>query len=267
MAAIIQNGRQPNPKSRYGLNTPNASPIEIHVKCLNSTSRYYFFLPSPLSSAAYHNEAWTVHFQKQLRKGVATQTDFELGPLVCKKVTIVQITPKFIPSFTDQTYIFLTHCIPVRLSRNSYIRYPGWRRHHVLIKYSLKYNFFVFVFNSTEVETAALKIFCVMIPSLVYTCRDFGLFRVVRTYLSFWLSYLSDLSGLIKVFWTKEYNAKHHYTVKWFFSGFWSVFDLYSLIFWQILAIFWSFNATIVIFGWLPPRMSLSSAHRSEFTY
>ena len=40
-----------------------------------------------------------------------------------------------------------------------------------------------FFFNSTEVETAALKIFCVMIPSLVYTCRDFGLFRVVRPYI------------------------------------------------------------------------------------
>ena len=50
----------------------------------------------------------------------------------------------------------------------------------MLIKYSQKYNFFVFVSNTTEVETAALKIFCVMIPSLVYTCRDFGLFRVVR---------------------------------------------------------------------------------------
>ena len=101
---------------------------------------------------------------------------------MCKKVTIVQITLKFIPTFTDQTYILLTHCIPVRLSRNSHIWYPGWRRHHVLIKYSQKYNFFVFVFNLTEVETAALKIFCVMIPSLVYTCRDFGLFRVVRPY-------------------------------------------------------------------------------------
>ena len=51
----------------HGLTTPNASPIEIHVKCLNSTGRFYFFLPSPLSSAAYHNEALTVHFQKQLR--------------------------------------------------------------------------------------------------------------------------------------------------------------------------------------------------------
>ena len=51
----------------YGLTTPNASPIEIHVKCLNSTGRFYFFLPSPLSSAAYHIEAWTVNFQKQLR--------------------------------------------------------------------------------------------------------------------------------------------------------------------------------------------------------
>ena len=101
---------------------------------------------------------------------------------MCKKVTIVQITLKFIPTFTDHTYILLTHRIPVRLSRNSHIWYPGWRRHHVLIKYSQKCNFFVFVFNLTEVETAALKIFCVMIPSLVYTCRDFGLFREVRPY-------------------------------------------------------------------------------------
>ena len=41
----------------YGLTTPNASPIEIHVNCFNSTGQFYFFLPSPLSSAAYHNEA------------------------------------------------------------------------------------------------------------------------------------------------------------------------------------------------------------------
>ena len=36
----------------------------------NSTGRFYFFLPfppPPSSSAAYHNESWTVHFQKQLR--------------------------------------------------------------------------------------------------------------------------------------------------------------------------------------------------------
>ena len=46
--------------------------------------------PPPLSSAAYHNEAWTVLFQKPLRYGFATQTDFE--------VTIVQIRLKFIPS-------------------------------------------------------------------------------------------------------------------------------------------------------------------------
>ena len=54
-------------------------------------------------------------------------------------------------------------------------------------KYSQKCNFFVFVFNLTEVETAALKIFCVMIPSLVYTCRDFGLFRVVRPYIEMYM--------------------------------------------------------------------------------
>ena len=119
---------------------------------------------------------------------------------MCKKVTIVQITLKFIPTFTDQTYILLTHCIPVRLSRNSHIWYPGWRRDHVLIKYSQKYNFFVFVFNLTEVETAALKIFCVMIPSLVYTCCDFGLFRVVRPY---------DVLAVIPVSRAKRVSCDH----------------------------------------------------------
>ena len=33
----------------------NISPIEIRGKYLNSTVRFYFFLPSPLSSAAYPN--------------------------------------------------------------------------------------------------------------------------------------------------------------------------------------------------------------------
>ena len=50
----------------------------------------------------------------------------------------------------------------------------------MLIKYSQNYDFYIFYFVSLEVGTAALKIFCVMIPSLVYTSLDFGLFRVVR---------------------------------------------------------------------------------------
>ena len=37
----------------------------------------------------------------------------------------------------------------------------------MLIKYSQTDNFSVFYFVSLEVEIAALKIFCVMIPSLV----------------------------------------------------------------------------------------------------
>ena len=52
----------------------------------------------------------------------------------------------------------------------------------MLIKYSQNYNLFVFYFVSIEVGTAASKIFCVMIPSLVDTSLDFGLFRVVRSY-------------------------------------------------------------------------------------
>ena len=50
----------------------------------------------------------------------------------------------------------------------------------MLIKYLQKYNLSVFYFLPLEVATAALKRFCVMIPSLVDTSLDFGLFRVVR---------------------------------------------------------------------------------------
>ena len=115
----------------FGLITPNVSPIEIHVDCLNSTGRVeaYFFLPSQPCSAAYHDKVWVVLFQKQVRYGFAIQTDFELHPLSCRNVTSVLIRLKFIPTFTNQTHILLTHCIPA------------------------------FVFNSTEVGTAAIKIF------------------------------------------------------------------------------------------------------------
>ena len=52
----------------------------------------------------------------------------------------------------------------------------------MLIKYSQNYDFYIFYFFSLEVGTAALELFCVMIPSLVDTSMDFGLFRVVRPY-------------------------------------------------------------------------------------
>ena len=54
----------------------------------------------------------------------------------------------------------------------------------MFIKYSQKYSLFIYFFNSTEVRTEALKIFCVMIPLLVDTWPDFALFRVVRPYCS-----------------------------------------------------------------------------------
>ena len=60
----------------------------------------------------------------------------------------------------------------------------------MLNKYSQNYNLFVFVFNSTEVRTETLAIFCVMIPLLVDTWPDFGFFRVVRPYMRiyvFWV--------------------------------------------------------------------------------
>ena len=53
----------------------------------------------------------------------------------------------------------------------------------MLIKYPHNYNFLVFYFVSLEAGTVAFKIFCVMIPSLVDTSLDFGLFRVVRPYI------------------------------------------------------------------------------------
>ena len=53
----------------------------------------------------------------------------------------------------------------------------------MLEKYSQNYDFYIFYFVSLEVGTAALKIFCVMISSLVDTSLDFGLLRVVRPYL------------------------------------------------------------------------------------
>ena len=67
----------------FALTTPNDSPIEIQIGCLNSTGRFYFFSPSQLCSATYHDhdyKAWIVIFQKQIRYGFAIQTDCELRP-------------------------------------------------------------------------------------------------------------------------------------------------------------------------------------------
>ena len=66
----------------------------------------------------------------------------------------------------------------------------------MLIKYSQNYNYFVFYFVSIEVATAALEIFCVMIPSLVDTSLDFGLFRVVRPCVTdaVWCTCCSDVT-------------------------------------------------------------------------
>ena len=57
----------------------------------------------------------------------------------------------------------------------------------MLNKYSQNYNLPVFYFVSLEAGTVAFKIFCVMIPSLVDTSLDFGLFMVVRPYLEIYI--------------------------------------------------------------------------------
>ena len=171
----------------YGLTTPNAAPIEIHVKCLNSMGRFNLFLTISTCSVAYHDKNWSVLFQKQVRYMFGSQTDFDLQSMSCIKVRTAQNLLLFLPSVTEQTHILLTHCTPARLSRNSCIWYPTWREQRVLIKYSQNYNLFVFVFNSTEVRTETLTIFCVMIPLLVDTWPDFGLFRVVRPYMKIYV--------------------------------------------------------------------------------
>ena len=60
-------------------------------------------------------------FEKEARYGYAYQTDFELRPLACKKITTFQIGLISVLSFTEQTHIILTQCIPAKLSSSSYI--------------------------------------------------------------------------------------------------------------------------------------------------
>ena len=55
----------------------------------------------------------------------------------------------------------------------------------LITEYSQNCDFSLFYFVSLEVGTGALKIFSVMIPSLVDTSLFFGISRVVRTYGSF----------------------------------------------------------------------------------
>ena len=46
----------------------------------------------------------------------------------------------------------------------------------MFVKYAQNYSLFIYFFNSTEVRTEALEIFCVMIPLLVDTWPVFALF-------------------------------------------------------------------------------------------
>ena len=67
----------------WGLTTPNAAPIEIHVKCLNSMGQFNLFLTISTCSVAYHDKTWSVLFQKQVRYMFGSQTDFELQSMSC----------------------------------------------------------------------------------------------------------------------------------------------------------------------------------------
>ena len=76
----------------------------------------------------------------------------------------------------------------------------------MFITYSQKYNFPVFYFVPPEVAIAALKIYCVMIPSLVNTSFDFGLFRVVRPY--------GSTKEIIPLLSTQNLKEKNTYHIK-----------------------------------------------------
>ena len=163
----------------HGLTTPNAAPIEIHVNCLNSMGRFHPFSTISTYSVAYHDKTWSVLFQKQVRYMFGSQTDFELQSMTLWTSEQLKISSKLARNFVNLSYRPdahpFTHCTPARLSWNSYIWYPAWRKQSVFIKYSQNYSLFIIFFNSTEVRTEALKIFRVVI----------SLFRVVRPYIGF----------------------------------------------------------------------------------
>ena len=48
----------------YGLTTPNAAPIEIHVNCLNSMDRFHPFWTISTYSVAYHDKNLICPFSK-----------------------------------------------------------------------------------------------------------------------------------------------------------------------------------------------------------
>ena len=64
----------------HGLTTPNASPIETHVNCLNSAGRFHHFSPYAAYSVAYQDKAWNVFVQKQARWGMLTSRILSYAP-------------------------------------------------------------------------------------------------------------------------------------------------------------------------------------------
>ena len=122
---------------KYVLTTPNASPIDIHVNCLNSAVEVYF----STMQCAYHDKPWAALFFKTGRYGFVTQIDFQLHPLACKNITTVQIRQMHTLFLKPDPHPSSPLYLPARLSRNNYIWYLAGRRHrvHVLIKYRQNY--------------------------------------------------------------------------------------------------------------------------------
>ena len=119
----------------YVLTTPNASHIEIHVNCLNSTVQVYF----STMKCAYHERPWAVLFSKTGRYGFVTQIDFQLHPLAYKNITTVQIRQMHTLFLKPEPHPFSPLYLLASLSQNNYIWYLAWRRHRVLIKYRQNY--------------------------------------------------------------------------------------------------------------------------------
>ena len=64
----------------YGLTTPNAAPIEIHVNCLNSMGRFHPFSTISTYSVAYHDKTWSVPFKNRFDICLVTRQILSYSP-------------------------------------------------------------------------------------------------------------------------------------------------------------------------------------------
>ena len=70
---------------KWGVTTPNAAPIEIHVNCLNSMGRFFDNIHIIIVSHIMTKPDLSI-FKKQVRYKYGSQTDFEPQSMTCINV-------------------------------------------------------------------------------------------------------------------------------------------------------------------------------------